>query len=249
MKYVQEKNIILSSLGVPGEINEIIKPTDKEYAKDLYETITKYGLLPKDLDGFIFLSTSASIGAKEIGLAKIIDQKLQHTKLNKKPLFIASDFFGEHNQVGKFKPGFDIKGLPHLDNVNFNFLSADAKKLPLKDHSVNLIMDQMGAIWQTVASSLVLEDEVYKIPENKKNKIQEEVKNIFQHYLSKLKDNGHIIIDAPNDLNITTVELLEIVFGKNLNKELKKIGLSSKLVGDNNEKLLILYKNSAINNK
>ncbi len=246
MKYIKE-DIILNNLDIPGKTNEVIKATDKEYSQDLYETITKYNLLPKNLDGFIFLSASASISAKEIGLAKIIDQKLQHIKLNKKPLFIASDFFGEHNQEGKFKPGFDIEGLPNLNNVNFSFLSADARKLPLKDHSVDLIMDQMGAIWQTISSSLVLENEVFKVPDNKKNKIQEEVKNIFQHYLSKLKDNGHIIIDAPNDLNITTVELLSMLFGENLNEELKKIGLSSKLIGDNNEKLLALCKISENN--
>jgi len=248
MKYIEE-NIILDSPGVLGKTNEVIKTTDKEYSQDLYEAISKHNLLPENLDGFIFLSASASISAKEIGLAKIIDQKLQHTKLNKKPLFIASDFFGEHDQAGNFKPGFDVKGLPNLDNVSFSFLSADARKLSLKDHSVDLIMDQMGAIWQIISSYLVLENEVFKIPENKKNEIKEKVKNIFQHYSSKLKDNGHIIIDAPNDINITTVELLSMAFGKDLNEELKKIGLNSRLIEDNNEKLLALYRTSEPNNK
>lgn len=169
MEYIQEK---YGEKGLLKNWDKMCQIADPEYSQKLYETIKEHNIFPDDLNGFVFLSPSANMGSKEIGLAKIIDQKLQNNDLDKKPLFIASDFFGTRDKKGNFKPGFDAKTIPDLDNVEFSFVSADANRLPIKDGTVNLIMDRMGAIWHTVNSCLSSEDQpITEMTANQKKKL------------------------------------------------------------------------------
>lgn len=246
MEYIQKK---YGEQGLLKDWDKMCQIADPEYSQKLYETIKEHDILPDNLNGFVFLSPSANMGSKEIGLAKIVDQQLQNKDLDKKPLFIASDFFGTHDKKGNFKSRFDAKTIPDLDNVEFSFVSADANKLPIKDGAVNLIMDRMGAIWHTINSCLSSEDQpITEMTTDQKNKAREKVKNILEHYLSKLKNDGSIVVDAPDDARISTAKLLLTIFGRDIDEQLKQAGLKYSFIGEKDDRLLSLQKFSETNN-
>jgi hypothetical protein len=240
MRHIQEK---YGEQGMLKDWDKMSKIADPKHSQKFFETVKKYNILPDNLDGFVFLSPSANMGSKEIDLARIIDQQVGSNGLNKNPLVIASDFFGMRNREGDFKPRFNIENIPDLKNVDFSFVSADANELPIKDGAVDMIMDRMGAVWHTINSCLSSEGQpITEMSIMQKNEAKEKVKKILSHYLSKLKDNGNIILDAPDDGRESTALLLFTVFGEDIKEELEQIGLEYSFVGENENELLVLRK-------
>jgi hypothetical protein len=215
---------------------------DPEYAKMTYDTFVNSGLFPKNLDGFVFLSPSANMGSKEIGIAQLVDKSLAGKDISKKPLFVASDFFGTHVRGG-FKPGFDRKLLPSLENVSFSFLSADANRLPIQDASIDIIMDRMGAVWHTINKHLPQSGvEVQRLPTESTKKAQQDLSNLLIHYSEKIKADGMIVIDAPDDGRDSSERFLSIACSGDIESFLNKLDLTHRFVGEYNARFVVIFK-------
>ena len=227
------------------EVEEL--KTYKEYTEQLYQNLLASELLPKDMNGFVFLSVSSNKADKERLLAELLDKDLEGKVFDKKPSIIAADFFGTQNQdtatAQTFTPGFKPDEQPKVANVNFSYLSADAYHLPLADESVTVIFDRLGVLHHAI-----------KLNEAGKPPVDSLI-SLLKYWNLKLKPNGSIITDAsdlpPNpEVVEPTMSKLEYYiknFVRNydwtdLISDLNDIGYESSFIGSGGNRLWRLQK-------
>lgn len=220
----------------------------REYTEKLYENLRTSGILPQDMEGFVFLGVSSNKADKEKLLAELLDKGLSGKVFNKKPLIIAADFFGESDQSNLesqgFTPGFNPDEKPKLANINFSYLSADAYHIPLDDKSINVLFDRLGVLHHA--------SDNFIIGPALANKVLE----ILKHWDAKLKPGGSILLDAsalprgPEKID-STIDKLEHYITDNFNKNsawdnflkgLGELGFETSFIGSEANRLWRLHK-------
>lgn len=213
---------------------------DPFFVEDLFSILMKNDLLPKadskDLSGFVFLGIASNQGSKELSLAKIYDNYLQQAgvSLNKKPLFIVSDFFGEDpGKNGIFVPGFNKENTLGMKNVDFRYLSAKAEDLPFVPNSVDIIFDRRGAFWHAVFSECWESLQRNEDPEAEEiSRATDRVRDLLTKTSSLLKDNGVLVLDAPSSsTDLPTSSLLGLL---NIDTLLEELDLESYTLTESN---------------
>ncbi len=228
-----------------GQWDKVDNERSPQYGKRLYVTLKNGLIIPQNMDGFVFLSVSANKATKEKEFAEALDADVKDKKFTEKPLIIASDFAGVHrrgrNRKTYFKPIFNSKNSPKLQNVDFQFLSADADSIPLADKSVDVLMDRYGAAHETITF-------LNNFPSTESELA---LLDLLKKYLSKIKKNGKIILDAEDrestieDMD-STGKLIEYLFNErkndpnNFTQHIKQIGLRYRFIGEGRDRVMIL---------
>lgn len=198
---------------------------------------------------FLFLGVASNQGSKELKIAEMWDTKISS---DDKPRFIVTDFFGKHNSEGEFEPGFKKEEKSPLNNILFNYISAEANSLPVTAESADVIFDIRGAIWHTLykdiwqdIASHSNELDNFKIAPDIQQKIKLELINLLTEYKRVMKPESVIIIDDSSvDTDISTGGLFDLVLGNEFENFLLDNGLDYTELSDENETtgLLLLRK-------
>lgn len=194
---------------------------------------------PDRANGFVFFSPAANQGLFEHSIAKRFDETLSVESQNP-PVFIAADFFGGKDKSGKFQPGFlpDIFTDEDLNYVKFKKLSAEGEHIPLRDESVDVLWDRVGALWHAQSERI-------------SNPDSEGVVNLLDEYKRVLK--GSLIIDAaewyPGRAIQSTFDFLtDPIDGSSnppaINVDLEQLGWNFHFIGSGESRLAVLKPNS-----
>jgi hypothetical protein len=65
----------------------------KDYTEKLFENLKTYGILPQDMENFVFLSVSSNKADKEKFLAQLLDKSLNGKVFTKKTINNGGRFF------------------------------------------------------------------------------------------------------------------------------------------------------------
>jgi len=147
---------------------------------------------PERLNGFTIYSPTANSGRTELAFAEELSRAAQGLELQLKPKVILADLACKH-KINLRKLRRELHStFPQVANEDENIdvvrIVAEAEDAPLKDHSVNVIWDRLGATWHyifgdTPDSSPFEEAEIALPP-------------LLETYKRLLKPDGCLIIDA-----------------------------------------------------
>ena len=229
-----------SDLYNPGGFLEcwgkMVEKTDPDYGMRLYSILERERILPEDLNGFVFFSVSSNSGSRELGFAKILNSSVEDHSLEIAPIIIAGD-------IAKV-PTIDTH---ELTNIHFKQLQADARDIPLKDSSVDILFDRMGAFWYelegindgaTRLNGEILDWEL----EDAFNTISA----VLDEYGRVLKKGGKLLIDYPerdkdNKVATSTGQYIEETFG-DTKAFFSRCGWKLDFIGEGEDRLGVLTK-------
>jgi len=219
---------------------------------------------PENASGYVVYSPSSNQAFYEHEFARHLDNAISKLpknsrKLNKPPLFIAADVFGERklgfvdrillklgaqNRRGRFVPGFSRRRFTGKDlrYVKFGKISADAAHIPLLNDTVDVVWDRLGALWHAQDSR------IYQTKDGERTMRfydpgDDLVKRILGEYERVLKPGGCVVVDAyklsaflgtPN----STFDMLNIF---SIRVNLRELGWDvSNFIGEGNSRLAVL---------
>lgn len=234
--------------GHKGRWDEKERRINPKYGFELYGLLEKKGMIPNDLNGFVFLGISANKATKEAQFAQLLDRKCEKIDLIKPPQVIVSDSFGTDKDSGRFVPGFDQSLTPKLEKVIFSYISADGTSIPIADGSVDIIFDRLGVLWYK--SLLSPESDWDENKENYHSAGKREVLTLLKHIISKLKSNGKYITDAveyrhddvdSKNTNASTRQMLAKFFPILSDLEVE-LGVKISIMGEDDNVILVFEK-------
>ena len=219
-------NEIVSSIFRPngplskwGELSSAIFP---EYPERTFNLLLNEGIIPKqqkDHEPFTVWGPAFNNAWIETEFALFLDEHFNNP--NNKPLVYASDIvysYGDNEQR------IDEK----LENAVFAFMRHEASKTPIPDDSIDIILDNLGALWFLL----------------KRNQ-EERTKKLLNIYITKLKKGGSLVLDATEHPGLSTAELVLNNFSYKKLEEIGFIPINSEnggFIEDDKYKLLVLKK-------
>jgi len=243
--------------------DEFQRERDPQFPDRVFALLTREHILPEDYNGFVFLSVSANRAHIEEGIARNIDARVRDEHLDKRPLVVASDIVRTDDN-GHLKPMNADREKPTFEDVDFSYLLADARNMPVKSGGVDMIWDRLGAMWHIGSHA----DDAAKL-DKKGGLPQVEYRKtalaLLERYGGLLKENGKILLDAYELPSIspssrmpdsTGVKLLyffdtydqdggDYIDRKrrgSFQRDLATIGLQYKLIGQGKDRLMVIEK-------
>ena len=237
--------------GGKGSWEWLSEGSSKRILESTIDTLSEEKLLPRgeELNGWVFFSPTSNFRIFESSVLHTISKSIEGMKLEEKPKVITSDIAGYYVPTAgnpkisvedvyykkyplkSFKPTFT--GQMQDKNVDCLSVASDAYEIPLRDNSVDLIWDRLGAVWHTIyAESLFAEPE-------------KDIIVLLDSYRRVLKDAGSIVIDAyeiqPKGApSISSYALLKLLLDHHGSDLLK--GWDLELIGEGESRMAVLHK-------